>query len=68
MLMSLGSAGIPANYLIPTPASGTGALGYLSGNWCGTAYDRDPSAYVTFGIYSRNNKKNAVLIYFREVY
>lgn len=63
LLINLGS--LAGNCLSPALSSGSSAgTTYLSGNWCGTGYDRDPTARATFGIY----KDRSRLIYFREVY
>jgi MSHA biogenesis protein MshQ len=43
----------------------TGAnLAWLQGAWCGAAYDDDPSARATFGIYRAGDR----IIYLRENY
>jgi len=48
-----------------TPAAAApGALTYLRGQWCGAAYDRDPTARVRFGIGSGSDER----IYMREDY
>lgn len=47
--------GVPA-------ATVTAARDYLRGNWTGAAYDQDPSARATFGIYKNANE----FIYFQE--
>jgi uncharacterized repeat protein (TIGR01451 family) len=61
--VNLGSTGSPANcanHAVGTTADKT----YLSGKWCGTAYDRDPVARATFGIQA--GRKGP--IYIRENY
>lgn len=75
LLINLGSLGSPANCLNPTLTYGnsvSATLPYLSGNWCGTTYDRDPTAQATLGVYKKMDKhtgKNSTdLIYLREVY
>jgi MSHA biogenesis protein MshQ len=73
MLVNLGSAGLVdihclSSTLLSSGSSTPATLGYLSGNWCGTAYDRDPTAYITFGVYNGNTKGINHLIYFRERY
>lgn len=61
--VNLDSAGTPSN--CSGHAEGTTvARGYLSGKWCGTAYDRDPVARATFGIQA--GRKGP--IYIRENY
>jgi MSHA biogenesis protein MshQ len=48
-----------------TPAAAVpGALAYLRGQWCGAAYDKDPTARVRFGIGSGSDER----IYMREDY
>jgi MSHA biogenesis protein MshQ len=48
-----------------TPAAAEpGALTHLRGQWCGAAYDRDPTARVRFGISSGSDER----IYMREDY
>lgn len=62
LLLSLGSTGSPSN--CPNLAGATAAtLSYLSGKWCGSAFDRDPVARATFGIKAGNRQ-----IYLREGY
>jgi len=46
------------------PAAAAGALAHLRGQWCGTAYDRDPVARLRFGIRSGSDER----IYMRENY
>ncbi len=65
--LSLGTSATDASCLqtwTPTKAATTGAgMAYLRGAWCGSTYDKDPSARVTFGafrgaenlIYQREN-------------
>ncbi len=68
LILNLGSTGAPVTCPTATPANPLGsstsaALPYLGANWCGAAaYDRDPSARATFGIYK------SPLIYRRENY
>ncbi len=68
LILNLGSAGLPVTCPTATPPSPLGsstsaAMPYLSGNWCtAAAYDRDPFARATFGIYK------SPLIYRRENY
>lgn len=63
LFVNLGSTGLPAN--CPGYSSGTSAnLAYLSGNWCGSGYDRDPVIRATFGIQGNNLKRGT--IYLRE--
>ena len=60
----LGSTGVPGNCATPTLAGGvSAAVPHLSGKWCGAAYDRDPTARATFGIFGRKGT-----IYIRESY
>lgn len=67
LLINLGS--LAGNCLSPALSSGSSAgMAYLSGNWCGTGYDRDPAARATFGVYKDNSTGRSRLIYFREVY
>lgn len=54
-------AWLPA-YPAGTPLS----LGWLRGKWCGSAYDQDPVARATFGIFGSSSKKGP--IYLRENY
>ncbi|MEI6414700.1 MAG: DUF6701 domain-containing protein, partial [Pseudomonadota bacterium] len=63
LFVNLGSTGSPAN--CPGYPSGTSVDHiYLSGNWCGGSYNRDPVSRVTFGIQGSNLKKG--LLYLRE--
>ena len=48
----------------PVPTSNGSDKSWLRGKWCGTNYDHDPRARVTFGIYKNANE----FIYLREVY
>ena len=48
----------------PAPTSNGADKTYLRGKWCGTNYDRDPRARVTFGVYKNANE----FIYIRELY
>lgn len=65
LVVNLGSSGSPSN--CPGLTGGTpAALSYLSGKWCGSNYDRDPTARATFGIYGSSLKKGP--IYIRESY
>lgn len=61
-VVNLGSTGAPANCPnYSTAGSTSAAMRYLSGIWCGTNYDRDPTGRATFGstrtplIYRREN-------------
>jgi len=66
LLINLGS--ITGNCLSPALSSGSSAgMAYLSGNWCGTSYDRDPTAHINLGLYKDNGKGHRI-IYLREVY
>lgn len=57
----LGSTGSPTN--CPGIAGGTSAaMPYLSGKWCGTNYDRDPTARAAFGIAGSSSKRGAIFI------
>jgi MSHA biogenesis protein MshQ len=47
-----------------TPTATPAALAHLRGQWCGAAYDKDPSARVRFGIRSGGDER----IYMRENY
>jgi predicted acyltransferase (DUF342 family) len=55
--LSLGSTAADASCLQPwTPAAGDAAtaganLAFLRGAWCGTAFDKDPTARASFGLY-----------------
>lgn len=68
LILNLGSIGAPITCPTATPTNPLGtstsaAKPYLSGNWCSAAaYDRDPSARATFGVYK------SPLIYRRENY
>jgi hypothetical protein len=49
-VVNLGSTGAPANCPnYSTAGSTSAAMRYLSGNWCGANYDRDPTGRATFG-------------------
>lgn len=50
----------------PIPVGASPSLLHLRGKWCGTAYDRDPVARATFGIFGSSAKKGP--IYLRENY
>lgn len=63
LVANLGSTGSPSNCASLSNGSSTSAgLAYLSGQWCGTANDRDPTARASFGVYK------SPLIYRRENY
>lgn len=63
LLINLGSSGSPANCPnIPSTGSTSASKSFLSGKWCGSAYDRDPISQATFGIYK------TPIIYIRENY
>lgn len=63
LVVNLGSAGVPANCPnYSTAGSSSAAMRYLSGMWCGTSYDRDPTARATLG------SSRTPLIYRRENY
>lgn len=63
IVANLGSSGAPANCPnYATAGSTPAAKRYLSGNWCGSNYDRDPTARATFGL------TRTPLIYRRENY
>lgn len=50
LVVNLGSSGVPANCPnYSTAGSVSAAKRWLSGNWCGSNYDRDPTARATFG-------------------
>lgn len=55
--LSLGNGATDASCLQPwTPAAGDAAtaganLAYLRGAWCGSSFDKDPSARASFGLY-----------------
>ena len=71
LLINLGNQESTANCLISSLTYGSSVsatLPYLSGNGCGAAYDKDPVAHITWGIYKDNGKGSNGLIYFREVY
>lgn len=48
------------------PPTAGANMGYLRGKWSGAAYDRDPTARATFGIFGSSLKKGP--IYLRENY
>lgn len=50
--------------LTPNPATTGSDRNYLRGFWCGTGFDRDPTARITFGKYKNPNE----FIYLREMY
>lgn len=60
--VSLGSSATDYACLQPwTPGSGDAAtagagLSYLRGAWCGSSYDRDPSARISYGLYRGADK------------
>jgi hypothetical protein len=66
--LSLGSSAADASCLQPwTPGIGDVAsaganLAYLRGAWCGSTYDKDPSARVSFGM----QRTQDYLVYRRE--
>ncbi len=62
LLINLGATGSPANCSGLTGGTSAG-LAYLSGRWCGSDYDRDPTARATFGIFGKKGP-----IYLRENY
>jgi hypothetical protein len=68
--ISLGSSSTDYACLQPwTPGSGDAAtagagLTYLRGAWCGSSYDRDPSARISYGLYRGADK----LLHQRENY
>ncbi len=73
LLINLGSVGLSNTSCLSSTLRSSGSstsanMSYLSGNWCGENYDRDPTAHVTFGIYKDNSSGKSRLIYFREVY
>lgn len=63
LVANLGSTGSPSNCAGLSNGSATSAgLAYLSGQWCGAANDRDPTARASFGVFK------SPLIYRRENY
>lgn len=67
ILFDLGSTTTANTSWVPTLPPTAGAnMGYLRGKWYGTAYDRDPTARATFGIFGSSLKKGP--IYLRENY
>jgi len=67
LVVSLGSPATPSNCASPTLPGGTPtSLAYLGGKWCGSNYDRDPTASATFGVYGSSLRKGP--IYIREAY
>lgn len=54
----------PCITLTPDPVTGGANLSYLQGKWCDAAYDKDPTARATFGVYKGRNE----FIYLRESY
>lgn len=65
VLVNLGSGGSPTNCSGLSGGS-SAALSFLSGKWCGSNYDRDPTARATFGVYGSSTRKGT--IYRRESY
>ena len=63
LVVNLGSAGSPSNCAgLSNGSSSSAGLAYLSGQWCGVANDRNPTARASFGVYK------SPLIYRRENY
>ncbi len=63
LVANLGSTGSPSNCAgLSNGSSSSAGLAYLSGQWCGTANDRNPTARASFGIFK------SPLIYRRENY
>jgi len=63
LVVNLGSTGLPSNCAGLSSGTSTSAgLAYLSGQWCGAANDRNPTARASFGVYK------SPLIYRRENY
>jgi hypothetical protein len=61
VVMALGSTGSPSN--CGSIAGGTSAaLPHLSGKWCATSYNRDPTARATFGLAGSSQKKGPIFI------
>ena len=65
LVVALGSAGVPSD-CSSLGGGVSAAVPYLSGKWCGAAYDRDPTARATFGVFGSSLKKGP--IYIRENY
>jgi MSHA biogenesis protein MshQ len=64
LAINLGSASPAAACPAFTPAATAAGLTHLRGQWCGGAYDKDPSARARFGISSGADER----IYMRENY
>jgi len=63
LVVNLGSTGSPSNCAgLSNGSSSSAGLAYLSGQWCGVANDRNPTARASFGVYK------SPLIYRRENY
>lgn len=62
--LNLTGATTGASCIAGMAASTGGNLSWLQGAWCGAAYDDDPSARATFGIYGASDR----IIYLRENY
>jgi MSHA biogenesis protein MshQ len=62
--LNLGATTTGASCIAGMAASGAGALPWLQGAWCGVAFDDDPSARATFGLYGASDG----VIYRRENY
>ena len=63
LVANLGSTGLPSNCAgLSEGTSAPAGLAYLSGQWCGAANDRNPTARASFGVYK------SPLIYRRENY
>jgi hypothetical protein len=44
--------GAPSGSICPVAAATSAGLNYLQGNWTAGAWDQDPGARATFGIYN----------------
>lgn len=66
LVINLGATAVeaPCITLTPHPVTSGASRSYLQGQWCGAAYDRDPTARAAFGIYKNANE----FIYMREMY
>ncbi len=64
LAINLGAGANAAACPVYAPVAAPGAMAYLRGQWCGAAYDKDPSVRVRFGI----RPGGAERIYMRENY
>ncbi len=64
LAVNLGNTANAAACPALTPPATAANRGYLRGLWCGAAYDKDPTARATFGVYANPSQ----FIYLREMY